>query len=272
MKKIFIPATRTEVWKAFLASPSHWKKGYSAMSLAYCWQEAEGFPASILGVLKRSTDKLFTDIELLMAFPEYKVSLPGGSAASQNDIFVLSKGNDQLISIMVEGKVSESFGPPVSEWFRNPSPGKKERLGFLCNKLGLEQTLLSNIRYQLLHRTVSAIIEAERFHAPNAMMLVHSFSQSNEWFDDFAVFASLFKIEAELDRIYSAGDIGGINLYLGWVKGEEEYLQREPANENLIGTVTARKCGCCGHHEIGIEADAGEYVPLKPGMKVEIKD
>jgi hypothetical protein len=61
------------------------------MSLACCWQDADGFPASILGVFKRSKDKLFSDIKLLMAFPEYKVSLPGGRAASQNDIFVLSK-------------------------------------------------------------------------------------------------------------------------------------------------------------------------------------
>ena len=34
----------------------------------------------------------------------------------------------------------------------------------------------------------------------------------------------------------------------------------------------ARKCECCGHHEISIKTDAGEYVPLKPGMRVEIKD
>jgi hypothetical protein len=34
----------------------------------------------------------------------------------------------------------------------------------------------------------------------------------------------------------------------------------------------AKKCECCDHHEIGIETDAGEYVPLKPGMKIEIKD
>jgi hypothetical protein len=242
------------------------------MSLACCWQEAAGFPESILNAFKRSEDRLFSDVEFLMAFPEYKVSLPGGRAASQNDIFVLSKGNSQLISIMVEGKVSEPFGPAVSEWFRNPSPGKKERLGFLCNKLCLEQAQVSTIRYQLLHRTVSAIIEAQRFHAPNAMMLVHSFSQINEWFEDFLAFASLFKIDAELDRIYPAGDIGGVNVYLGWVKGEEKYLQMEPVNENLIGTVTARKCECCGHHEIVIETDVGEYVPLKPGMKVEIQD
>ncbi|MBC8278445.1 MAG: hypothetical protein H8E46_09450 [FCB group bacterium] len=36
------------------------------------------------------------------------------------------------------------------------------------------------------------------------------------------------------------------------------------------GEVTARKCDCCGHHEIGITTDDGEYIPLKPGMIVQI--
>ncbi len=38
----------------------------------------------------------------------------------------------------------------------------------------------------------------------------------------------------------------------------------------ITGIVTARKCKCCGHHEIGVTIHTGEYVPLKPGMKVEI--
>ena len=36
------------------------------------------------------------------------------------------------------------------------------------------------------------------------------------------------------------------------------------------GVVTARKCDCCGHHEIGIVTADGEYIPLKPGMAVRI--
>ena len=40
-------------------------------------------------------------------------------------------------------------------------------------------------KYQLLHRTASAIIEAERFNANHALMLVHSFSLANEWYGDF---------------------------------------------------------------------------------------
>ena len=37
------------------------------------------------------------------------------------------------------------------------------------------------------------------------------------------------------------------------------------------GTISARKCPCCGHHEIGMTAEDGSFRPLRPGMDVEIK-
>ncbi|MFA7012304.1 MAG: hypothetical protein WC202_05045, partial [Desulfobacterales bacterium] len=53
--------------------------------------------------------------------PEHKVPLPGGSRSSQNDIWVLARSKGQLISIAVEGKVSETFGPTVQECGRIPA-------------------------------------------------------------------------------------------------------------------------------------------------------
>ncbi|MDM8522900.1 hypothetical protein QUF80_05950 [Desulfococcaceae bacterium HSG8] len=42
-------------------------------------------------------------------------------------------------------------------------------------------------------------------------------------------------------------------------------------HENLPrGVVTARKCDCCGHHEIGITTQDGEYIQLKPGMLIQV--
>jgi len=40
--------------------------------------------------------------------------------------------------------------------------------------------------------------------------------------------------------------------------------------EIIRGMVTARKCDCCGHHEVGVTTQKGEYIPLKPGMIIEI--
>jgi hypothetical protein len=42
--------------------------------------------------------------------------------------------------------------------------------------------------------------------------------------------------------------------------------------EKIEGVVTARPCDCCGHHEIGIVTVAGDYIPLRPGMRASILD
>ena len=36
------------------------------------------------------------------------------------------------------------------------------------------------------------------------------------------------------------------------------------------GRVVSRKCRYCGHHEIGLETDNGDYLCLKPGMNIKI--
>ena len=46
--------------------------------------------------------------------------------------------------------------------------------------------------------------------------------------------------------------------------------KKKSKDESIRGIVTARKCDCCGHHELGITTKDGKYNPLKPGMKVKI--
>lgn len=84
---------------------------------------------------------------------------------------------------------------------------------------------MGHIRYQLLHRTASAVIEAGRFNAQNALMLVHSFSQFNEWFDDYCQFLALFGVKGEVNLIVFGKNVDGIDLYFGWVKGSSKYLK-----------------------------------------------
>lgn len=227
MSKFFIPVNKPEDWKSLLADPDkQWKTGYSAKALAHCWQEANDFPRSVKRVLKNSGIDLFQDIKLLLAFPEYTVPLkPYRSRPSQSDIFILAKGNDQLISIVVEGKVNEPFGELVADWKLHDMGGKKVRLKFLCEVLQLDVNKIDHIRYQLLHRTASAVIEAKKFNAQNALMLVHSFSQTNEWFDDYCQFLALFSAKGEINSLVFAKNIDGINLYFGWVKGNRKYLE-----------------------------------------------
>lgn len=225
MNNILITTKSAEDWKAFLADPDkQWKTGYSAKTLAYCWEEAGGFPKSIKTVFSKAGAP-FTDLIPLLIIPELQVPLPGGKRPSQNDIWVLGKSNNELVSIAVEGKVSEPFGPTLEEWMVQFSPGKLERLFFLKNALGLKNKIPQNIRYQLLHRTASAIFKAKEFNASHAMMLVHSFSQSHEWLDDYKNFLDLFSLGGDLNLI-STMQLGSLQLHFAWIQGEAEYLGR----------------------------------------------
>lgn len=221
MNKIYIPATSADQWAQFLAEPlKHWRSGFSARTLAYSWQEADGFPAEVRSALIGA----FPDIQLLLALPEHQVPLPGGSRPSQNDIWALARAGAHLISIAVEGKVAEPFGPTLDEWRAEGSSGKSARLAYLCEQLGLIDPLPGTIRYQLLHRTASAVIEARRFGAGHAVMLVHSFSQSHQWFHDYAAFAALFGADAAVNRLIPVRPDAEVRLSLCWVCGNAEYL------------------------------------------------
>ena len=160
-----------------------------------------------------------------MALPEHQVPLPGGSRPSQNDIWVLARSEGDLISIAVEGKVSEPFGPTLEEWQAESSSGKSNRLTYLLGLLGLS-SVPDTTRYQLLHRTASAVIEAQRFNATHAVMLVHSFSQSSERFQDYAAFVSVMGGSAVENRMVSVGSRSGISLHLAWVRGNAGYLSK----------------------------------------------
>jgi len=220
MKKFYTPTDSFESWASFLASPDkQWRKNYSAMSLAVAWEQANGFPKEVKELLVSDNSDL-SDIEFLAGFPEHKVTIPGGSRASQNDIFVLAKTNSRNIAIVVEGKAEESFGSYVSEWKKGKKDEGKERLSFLLETLGDISIDPEKIRYQLLHRLASAVIESERFGYPAGAMVVHSFSEKRTGFDDFCEFMKCFGIsDFQTGKLYNLSDTIGKDIYVGWAIG-----------------------------------------------------
>jgi hypothetical protein len=197
MARILMFTSGPDDWQSLLADKNkHWKTGYSARTLAYCWEAVEGFPPEIARAFLGTDEALLEGLTPILAIPEFKVPLPGGVRASQNDLFVLARGARGPVSIMVEGKVSESFGPTLGEWRADASEGKVERFRFLLRTLGLKAEPRDSIRYQLFHRAASAVITGEQFRAAAAVMLVHSFSKNLFGLSDYQEFAKLFGVDA----------------------------------------------------------------------------
>jgi hypothetical protein len=218
MTSIYVPSAGADDWRWLLAQPGlHWKHGASAMALADAWEAANPWPPKVARALEAGG---FAGLELLVALPEHKVPLPGGSTASQTDLFVLARRpTGSLVAIAVEGKAEEAFGNrTVAQWRAQGGAGREKRLAYLLGVLGLsDDAHTGELWYQLLHRTASAIIEAERFGAQDAIMLVHSFSKVGARFDEYAAFASALGVRAAPDTIAAGRAHGATRLHLGWV-------------------------------------------------------
>lgn len=226
MARILSFTAGTDDWKTLLADPvKHWRTGFSARTLAHSWEAADGFPPEVASALANSSDPLLKDLTPLLAVPEFKVPLPGGSRASQNDIFVLAKSHAGPVVIMVEGKVNESFGPTLNEWHADPSPGKTERITFLLEKLGLRMKPEGATRYQLIHRAASAVITGEQFRAKAAVLLVHSFSEKRTGWVDYQSFLRQLGIEAKIGTVQRIPTESQLPLFAVWVEGNCSFLQ-----------------------------------------------
>jgi hypothetical protein len=218
MSKFYIPTSGVQSWQALLADPvKQWRTGYSARTLAHCWEAADGLPPEIVALFGG-------DAELLIALPEHKVSLRDSGRESQTDVFALVKSKNQTIAVAVEGKVNESFGPTIKDWYLDPSSGKQQRLAFLCDLIGAPFPPPVDLHYQLFHRTASSILEAERFKTDEAAMIVHSFSPENKWLNAYVAFLGIFGLTANPGELVSKSLPIGRTLHFGWAQGDPRFL------------------------------------------------
>ena len=222
MTRIRIPSRRAEDWRGLLADPvKHWRMGYSAYELAHAWQAAEEFPPAVAAVLATAP---FGALELLFAFPEHKVRVPGRGGVSATDLFALGRSAaGDLVTVAVEGKVDESFDKPVRDWLADPKGNREnrlDRLEGLAELLDLDVADLHGIPYQLLHRAAVPFLEAKRINAAHAVLLVHSFSSERAHLDEYQAFARLFAVSGQPGVIESAGSRDGVQRHVCWVSDQ----------------------------------------------------
>jgi hypothetical protein len=230
--RLHLPMRKPEDVIPFLGKEEHWEDDHSAKLIATTWFSANDLPLMVRRTLEQIPR--FADAELVDAFLERCVELGDGLRPSQTDVLAVLGLKSELAVMAVEGKVTESFGSLVSEWLRDASNEKHQRLARLAKTLGLDVTTIGHLRYQLLHRTASAIYEAHRYHAKAAIMMVHSFDPADAGVADFKRFSSQMRLsDADATRLIGPVECERVDLYLGWTADR-------PSNEGF-SIVNGRK-------------------------------
>lgn len=183
-------------------------------------------PREIRTQLDGTGDLHLLNCELLIAIPEWEVALPGGSTASHTDVLAVCRNNLGLSVIGVEAKVIEDFGPLVGEKRKGSSSGQRERLAFLHKELDVDH-FDDGIRYQLLHRTASALITARQFHARAAVMLIHAFDCPADRKADFLAFVRAMNGKVVTPDVFRVARHGDPCLFLVWCDGDCSYRQTD---------------------------------------------
>jgi len=231
VSKIYIPSSSADDWKGFLKDPEkHWKIGYSARALAHCWTDADGLPGEIADLLATSDEPALQKVEPLLIIPELITPVAGKGEPPHSDVFVLGKASDKaLVSITIEGKVKESFGNnhSVATWKQKGNiENRAQRLSFLLEKLALSETKADDVVYQLVQRTASAVVEAGRFNAKYAVMIVQSFSLKDSHYEQFEKFVNAFNKSPKIGELVEISTYNDIRIFVGWARGNEKYLNQ----------------------------------------------
>jgi hypothetical protein len=215
--RIHVPLLRPEDVIPHLGKGElHWRDGYSAKAVCNSWFRANDIPRSVRHVLNRAAE--YRDAEFVDGWLERSTHLPWGRGnPTQTDLLAVVAIGDELAVLGIEAKVRESFGPYVKDWLAEGGHNRADRLNGLCELLGLQIEVASPLRYQLLHRTAAAALEAKRYRARHAAMIVQSFCPDCTGLSDFQSFAEAMGYgRVGANTISSPKALGSISLRIGW--------------------------------------------------------
>lgn len=227
----FKKLTNVEDWRG-LAGANKWVPSRSAYELAQCWHQSRGLPEPIKNVLNSSGHDLLSGLSVDLCLVEKPVFLDSQIGPSMTDLMAYGRNaKGDAVILAVEGKADEPFASRVSTWLlgdtsdpsapAEPRPTRLRRLKFLSKHLSLAISPDSPLRYQLLHRTVSAVLEAQLHGAAAAIVLIHVFGQdtSNNHSDFSEFIRQLGGREATKGAVlgpYALGEQGNLPTYFLW--------------------------------------------------------
>jgi hypothetical protein len=199
--------------RAYLADPiKHWRPDYSAQELAYAWLAGSTIPQSVHRLLTQALGAY----DIVEGFFEKETDLGTRGRPSQTDLLLVLRSGSQYAIAAIEAKAREPFGPTVEKW-NDGSAGKQARLNDLCHQLGLRPANVLKLRYQLLHRTVAALIEGERYGASLALLIVQAFPGAEKSLSDFQEFARALGFGDLVENELSDGRVvRRCSLRIGW--------------------------------------------------------
>jgi hypothetical protein len=228
MNRLCVETRGISNWRERLAKPeTQWRRGFSAFETAVSWETASsqptGLPEPISALFRGS---VFGEATLLLAIGEHKVSLDGGRADSQCDVWALLRTDSAGISLSVEAKANEAFGEgneALENWLvagesARSHRNREDRWKHISAHLpSSTKDAYSLVPYQVLHRCAAAVIEAKRFGLPDAAFVVQSFGAPFESFAAFSRICKAVNLEVERGQM-QVTKVGEIRLGIGWAE------------------------------------------------------
>ena len=98
--------------------PYQWKSGRSAMELARAWftSRVPITPPEIAGLLDSRDETRGALLE--EGWPELKTELPERGEGRNHDLVLIGSAGTRRLLVAVEGKVDETMGPPIGQYWR----------------------------------------------------------------------------------------------------------------------------------------------------------
>ena len=165
------------------------------------------FPPEVARLL--GTHDATSGAALVMTVPGHQVPLAGGAIAAPVELWTLARTRRGLLSLVFDGLRDPAPHPAGSAEPRDPWPA-------LASLLEIRDPPEAPIRPAIVHRTVSALVEARRFFAVGAVFIAHA-SWSDDAFGELQRFVAL--LGGRLDRPGQLAAVPareGIDLFFGW--------------------------------------------------------